>query len=141
MGAPATEAASRSAPAGLGPSSVAAARPAPPAAASGGNGSWNHSIAGGLAGSAAVLFLHPFDVIKTRLQGSQPGTRHYMASAHCSNWAVANRPQLCAAHRLVPEVPQASHLCRAQYRPTPQCKTVPPRQSCSIATPLTPLGG
>ncbi|EFJ46769.1 mitochondrial substrate carrier, partial [Volvox carteri f. nagariensis] len=29
---------------------------------------WNNMIAGGLAGSAAVLFLHPFDVIKTRLQ-------------------------------------------------------------------------
>lgn len=32
-------------------------------------GQWNHMIAGGLAGSTAVLFLHPFDVIKTRLQG------------------------------------------------------------------------
>lgn len=31
-------------------------------------GQWNHMIAGGLAGSTAVLFLHPFDVIKTRLQ-------------------------------------------------------------------------
>ncbi|KXZ44000.1 hypothetical protein GPECTOR_75g723 [Gonium pectorale] len=30
---------------------------------------WNNMIAGGMAGSVAVLFLHPFDVIKTRLQG------------------------------------------------------------------------
>ncbi|GFR46333.1 hypothetical protein Agub_g7902 [Astrephomene gubernaculifera] len=29
---------------------------------------WNNMIAGGVAGSVAVLFLHPFDVIKTRLQ-------------------------------------------------------------------------
>ncbi|GLC40043.1 hypothetical protein PLESTB_001517000 [Pleodorina starrii] len=29
---------------------------------------WNNMIAGGMAGSVAVLFLHPFDVIKTRLQ-------------------------------------------------------------------------
>ncbi|GIL48205.1 hypothetical protein Vafri_4889 [Volvox africanus] len=29
---------------------------------------WNNMLAGGLAGSVAVLFLHPFDVIKTRLQ-------------------------------------------------------------------------
>lgn len=28
-----------------------------------------HMVAGGVAGSVAVLFLHPFDVIKTRLQG------------------------------------------------------------------------
>ena len=31
-----------------------------------------HSIAGGVAGSVAVLLLHPFDVIKTRLQGVLP---------------------------------------------------------------------
>ncbi|KAL6745604.1 mitochondrial substrate carrier [Haematococcus lacustris] len=30
--------------------------------------SWTHSVAGATAGSVAVLVLHPFDVIKTRLQ-------------------------------------------------------------------------
>jgi hypothetical protein len=29
---------------------------------------WQHLVAGGVAGSSAVLLLHPFDVIKTRLQ-------------------------------------------------------------------------
>eukprot|EP00955_Chlamydomonas_euryale_P108950 365894-Chlamydomonas_euryale.AAC.1 len=29
-----------------------------------------HSFAGGVAGGTAVLALHPFDVIKTRLQGA-----------------------------------------------------------------------
>jgi hypothetical protein len=29
---------------------------------------WQHMVAGGAAGSSAVLLLHPFDVIKTRLQ-------------------------------------------------------------------------
>jgi hypothetical protein len=30
---------------------------------------YNHMMSGGVAGSFAVLLLHPFDVIKTRLQG------------------------------------------------------------------------
>ncbi|GAX80260.1 hypothetical protein CEUSTIGMA_g7698.t1 [Chlamydomonas eustigma] len=30
--------------------------------------SWKHTVAGGVAGSVAVLTLHPFDVVKTRLQ-------------------------------------------------------------------------
>lgn len=29
---------------------------------------WQHLVAGGVAGSSAVLLLHPFDVVKTRLQ-------------------------------------------------------------------------
>ncbi|KAF5843664.1 mitochondrial carrier domain-containing protein [Dunaliella salina] len=30
--------------------------------------SWHHSLSGGVAGSVSVFFLHPFDVVKTRLQ-------------------------------------------------------------------------
>eukprot|EP00882_Tetradesmus_deserticola_P015449 GHRQ01016462.1.p1 GENE.GHRQ01016462.1~~GHRQ01016462.1.p1 ORF type:complete len:132 (+),score=46.77 GHRQ01016462.1:749-1144(+) len=29
---------------------------------------WSHLVAGGVAGCSAVLLLHPFDVVKTRLQ-------------------------------------------------------------------------
>ena len=32
-------------------------------------------VAGGAAGVSAVLFLHPFDVVKTRLQGKHSGLR------------------------------------------------------------------
>lgn len=38
-----------------------------------------HSFAGGVAGSVAVVALHPFDVIKTRLQG-----RHAVRELVCS---------------------------------------------------------
>jgi hypothetical protein len=34
-----------------------------------------HSFAGGAAGGVAVVLLHPFDVIKTRLQGRVPACR------------------------------------------------------------------
>ena len=37
-----------------------------------------HSVAGGIAGSMSVLLLHPFDVVKTRLQGD-------LALHACSN--------------------------------------------------------
>jgi hypothetical protein len=32
----------------------------------------SHLVAGGVAGCSAVLLLHPFDVVKTRLQGDRP---------------------------------------------------------------------
>ncbi|KAG2441614.1 hypothetical protein HXX76_003234 [Chlamydomonas incerta] len=47
---------------------------------------WNHMIAGGTAGSVAVLFLHPFDVIKTRLQvqdGASSGQQYKNAFDAC----------------------------------------------------------
>ncbi|PNW71340.1 hypothetical protein CHLRE_16g650200v5 [Chlamydomonas reinhardtii] len=47
---------------------------------------WNHMIAGGSAGSVAVLFLHPFDVIKTRLQvqdGASSGQQYKNALDAC----------------------------------------------------------
>ena len=40
---------------------------------------YNHMIAGGVAGSCAVLLLHPFDVIKTRLQG-EAAVQHAVAA-------------------------------------------------------------
>ncbi len=49
--------------------------------------------AGGLAGSTAVLFLHPFDVIKTRLQGE---------ALHQTSWSstqlASNVGACCRTH-------------------------------------------
>eukprot|EP00798_Chlamydomonas_sp_ICE-L_P006959 gene6959-2230_t len=46
---------------------------------------WTHSIAGGVAGSISVLILHPFDVLKTRLQvqdGLQGQSATYRGAVH-----------------------------------------------------------
>jgi len=43
----------------------------------------HHSLSGGVAGSVSVFFLHPFDVLKTRLQGgcfSSKSGMHYKFS-------------------------------------------------------------
>ncbi|PNH11010.1 Mitochondrial folate transporter/carrier [Tetrabaena socialis] len=57
-----------------------------------GKDQWNHMIAGGMAGSAAVLFLHPFDVIKTRLQvqdGASSSGTQYRNALHAGRTLLA----------------------------------------------------
>lgn len=56
-----------------------------------------HSVAGGVAGSAAVLFLHPFDVVKTRLQGTTNTIvpLKYQTFSTFNAMCIMNRSQCC----------------------------------------------
>jgi MarR-like DNA-binding transcriptional regulator SgrR of sgrS sRNA len=47
---------------------------------------WQHLVAGGVAGSSAVLLLHPFDVIKTRLQVTEVHITHYGVKSTSIAW-------------------------------------------------------
>ena len=80
-------------------------------------------MAGAVAGSAAVLTLHPFDVIKTRLQGQQ--TVQSIVFSFCCLCSVLLTPRPLLSIHATPSSPPASpavqdgHLAQATtYRGT-----------------------
>jgi hypothetical protein len=56
----------------------------------------SHLVAGGVAGCSAVLLLHPFDVVKTRLQGEQAAAAAQPAGAvpSCGGGSAAAAPAI-----------------------------------------------